>query len=404
MSVGSQAVRSHAWFQRNEARILTLDLMNDPKDYVMAIERYSCSVVSIIGWGRRVDRKDDYVVQQACELMDRAVHIQVPGAYWAETIPGLCYLPAWLYSLPTMLRFAGNIGRKYWYALSYEGAAAKESNFAKYLIAAQKEYGLTNGDVAGMTSNLIGGGVDTTSSTMITCILAMCAFPSIQWKAQEEIDRVVGHERSPAIADEPNLPYCAALLKETFRWRSVAILGGLPHAPIKDDVYRGYHIPAGTNITGNLWAIHRNPRDFPEPDVFKPERYLEGNRMPYPNERGHNAFGWGRRQCSGQPLAEQGLIMSLIRLLWAFHIEIGTDEHVWTNGKRNTDRQGRKVKPDIWAYTDGENTRPQPFPATFTPRSDRIRHVIKEEAKQAREELKIFDGETLLRMEDFAKA
>ena len=59
------------------------------------------------------------------------------------------------------------------------------------------------------------------------------------------------------------------------------------------------------------------------------------------------------------------------------------------------------VQPDIWAYTDGENTRPQPFPVKFTPRSERIREIILEEAKQAREELSIYDGETRLRVEDF---
>ena len=66
----------------------------------------------------------------------------------------------------------------------------------------------------------------------------------------------------------------------------------------------------------------------------------------------------------------------------------------------SVDRQGRKVKPDIWAYTDGENTRPQPFPAIFTSRSDRIRRILEEEARQAREELRVFDGETLVRKED----
>jgi len=95
--------------------------------------------------------------------------------------------------------------------------------------------------------------------------------------------------------------------------------------------------------------------------------------------------------------------MSLTRMLWAFHIEIGTDEQV-PKRTGDADQQGRKVKPDIWAYTDGENTRPQPFPATFTPRSDKIGQILEEEAKQAREELRIFDGETLLRVEDFEKA
>ena len=59
------------------------------------------------------------------------------------------------------------------------------------------------------------------------------------------------------------------------------------------------------------------------------------------------------------------------------------------------------MKLDIFAYTDGENTRPEPFRARFTPRSDKIRDVIMEEAKIAREDLKIYDGETYLRVEDF---
>ena len=160
--------------------------------------------------------------------------------------------------------------------------------------------------------------------------MGCCAFPDVQQEAQEEIDRVVGSERSPDWSDEEKLPYCAALFKETLRWRSVTILGGIPHAPIQDDVYEGYHIPAGTTMLQNLWAIHRNPRDFPDPDRFMPERFFEDHPMhrPYPNPRGHNAFGWSKRQCSGQPLAEQGLIMVIIKLLWAYKLRPGLDKDV----------------------------------------------------------------------------
>ena len=42
-------------------------------------------------------------------------------------------------------------------------------------------------------------------------------------------------------------------------------------------------------------AIHRHPRDFPDPDRFYPDRYLKENRLPYPNEKGYHTFGWGRR-------------------------------------------------------------------------------------------------------------
>lgn len=83
---------------------------------------------------------------------------------------------------------------------------------------------------------------------MLSFILACLAFPDAIKPAQAEIDNVVGHDRSPDWQDEDQLVYCKALVKEVLRWRSVAILGGLPHAPTKDDVYRGYFIPEGTRI------------------------------------------------------------------------------------------------------------------------------------------------------------
>jgi hypothetical protein len=62
--------------------------------------------------------------------------------------------------------------------------------------------------------------------------------------------------------------------------------------------------------------------------------------------------------------------------------------------------QGRETKLDIFAYTESENMRPEPFKARFIPRSEGIRRLIIEEAETAREALRPFDGETKVRMED----
>jgi len=213
----------------------------------MAIERYSCSVVSIIGWGRRISSKTDPIVERALEFMIQVAQIFVPGDYWMETIPLLQKLPPWIYMLPTALKGAGQAMNKYWYALSQEGAStSKEMCFSKYVLQHEKD--LRPEEIAQLTANLIGGGVDTTTSTMLSFILASIAFPEAIKPAQEEIDRVVGNERSPDWRDEDKLVYCKALVKEVLRWRSVAILGGLPHAPIQDDVYRGYSIPKDTSV------------------------------------------------------------------------------------------------------------------------------------------------------------
>lgn len=295
----------------------------------MNIERYSVSTTSIVGWGRRIDKKNDYVAQIALAVME-SVDWVIPGRYLLESLPWLDYLPSWIFSFPSMVRARSKVSMKYFYMLSQEAAAAKEPNFAQRLLKYQSESGLADLEISTLTANLIGGGVDTTSSTMISCILAMCKFPEVQRKAQAEIDAVVGKDRSPDWDDVlEKLPYMAAIVKEVLRWRTVTVLAGIPHASTVDFNYEGYLIPAGTPIIGNMWAIHRNPRDFPEPDVFHPERFLDTEyKRPYPNVRGSNPFGWGRRQCSGQPFAEQGLIFSLTRLIWAFNLLPGLDDQV----------------------------------------------------------------------------
>ena len=248
-AVGAQAVRSHRSFQSDESLVLLKDIYDNPEDFVMAIERYSCSVVSIIGWGRRIGRKDDPIVERALAVMHQAAQIFVPGDYWMEIIPLLQRFPRWLYALPSQLRSGRRAMAAYWYALSEEGAeTSKENCFSKVLMEDHSDGSLSKEEIGGLTSSLIGGGVDTTTSTMLSFILACIAFPDAIKPAREELKRVVGEDRLPTWDDEAELPYCKAMVKEVLRWRSVAILGGLPHAPTKDDIYRGYYIPAGTSI------------------------------------------------------------------------------------------------------------------------------------------------------------
>jgi cytochrome P450 len=196
------------------------------------------------------------------------------------------------------MKKSSKLSMRYFYMLSQESARLKKRSFSSQLLDAQDQEGISDLEVATLTANLIGGGVDTTSSTMISCILAMWAFPEVQRKAQGEIDAVVGHDRSPTWEDvEDKLPYMAALVQEVLRWRTVTILAGVPHASTVDYEYQGYLIPAGAPLISNMWAIHRNPRDFPDPDVVRPERFLKGElKRPYPNSKGSNPFGWGRRQ------------------------------------------------------------------------------------------------------------
>jgi len=102
--------------------------------------------------------------------------------------------------------------------------------------------------------SLYGGAADTTVSANASFFLLMSLYPEVQRKAQEEIDRVVGHDRLPNAQDRNHLPYVDAIMKEVMRLNPVAPLGepqceapldsltrvlALPHRLKEDDVYEG---------------------------------------------------------------------------------------------------------------------------------------------------------------------
>lgn len=80
----------------------------------------------------------------------------------------------------------------------------------------------------------------------------MCLNPSVQQKAQEELDREIGRDRLPGFADRDKLPYTEAIWKETLRWNTVAPLS-IPHAAQQDDEIEGYHIPKDAIVIPNTW-------------------------------------------------------------------------------------------------------------------------------------------------------
>ncbi|KAJ5669507.1 cytochrome P450 monooxygenase [Penicillium macrosclerotiorum] len=407
MGVGLQQVRNYRGFQNDESKVVALDLLQEPTQYVKHFERYATSVVSIIGFGRRVATFMDPIITEVIAVMQRAAELNVPGKTFPmlmESFPFLARFPNWMAPWKQGLGGGQGRGRPFFYALAEEAAQNPDADqcYAKKIFDEAPKHNLSRMEISSLSGNLFGAGSDTSSSTLVTFILACCAFPETLTKAWDELDRVVGPHRSPTFQDEPELPYVKAFMKEVLRWRSVAIIGGQPHAPIKDDRYKGWLIPKHTWVQGNVWAIHHHEREFPEPDRFNPDRYIQGSpdQRPFPNEKGYMTFGWGRRVCSGQGLAEQGTFITIARLLWGFRIE------------KALDFQGQEIPVDIFDFTatswpasdpssNGLNMRPNPFECRIAPRSPEIRTTIEKEGRLALQDLSSYEGETKYRMSTY---
>jgi cytochrome P450 len=77
------------------------------------------------------------------------------------------------------------------------------------------------------------------------------------------------------MADEPQLQYIRGVVKESLRFLPSSILGIVPHATTDDDTYEGFKLPAKTGVMINVWALNNDPKRYPNPRVFDPDRYKD---------------------------------------------------------------------------------------------------------------------------------
>jgi cytochrome P450 len=136
-------------------------------------------------------------------------------------------------------------------------------------------------------------GSDTTRGTLNVVLAAACAQPDWVKRAQAELDKVCGNaQRLPTFDDLGQLQYIQAVAKEALRWRPLVDVG-VNHMCTEDFQFEQYYFPKGTLFTWNAWAICQNPAEYPNPERFYPERYMDehvGDIL-----HGVWGFGAGRR-------------------------------------------------------------------------------------------------------------
>ena len=90
-------------------------------------------------------------------------------------------------------------------------------------------------------------------------------------KVQEEVDSVL-QGRTPAAADLARLPYCLQVFKEALRLYPPAY--AISRRALRDIEIDGYLIPKGTIMRARLWEGHKDPKTFPDPYAFRPDRFI----------------------------------------------------------------------------------------------------------------------------------
>jgi cytochrome P450 len=140
--------------------------------------------------------------------------------------------------------------------------------------------------------------------------------PEAERKLHQELDRVLDG-RVPTFADLLALPCAERVIKESLRLYPPA--WGLARTVIKEFELGGYRIPAGSNVVMSTWVVHRDPRYFPEPEKFDPDRWLPEKAQKLP-KFAYFPFGGGPRQCIGASFAmmEATLLLATIAQQFQF--------------------------------------------------------------------------------------
>ncbi|EMF16370.1 benzoate 4-monooxygenase cytochrome P450, partial [Sphaerulina musiva SO2202] len=130
-------------------------------------------------------------------------------------------------------------------------------------------------------------------------------------------------------------PYLIAVLNESLRYfppvptgfeRRISQPGG--------EVISGVFIPEGTAVQVSQWAAHHSEENFADPEVFVPERWLDGEDEKYEGDRrgAMQPFSFGPRNCLGKNLALAEMRLIMAKLLWTFDLELDPKSQDWIQG------------------------------------------------------------------------
>jgi len=168
------------------------------------------------------------------------------------------------------------------------------------------------------------GGVETAGTLLNWSILLMVLNPDVQVKVRQVIlDKMATNGLLPAM-ELKRLPYVKATMLEIFRVGNVVPVPS-PRSVTKDVKIRDYIIPKDTVLFYNLHAIYNDKSYWKDPEVFRPERFI--------NENGEidqlrsekildTVFGMGPRTCFGESIGLDSLFVFFTALIINFKFDV----------------------------------------------------------------------------------
>lgn len=194
--------------------------------------------------------------------------------------------------------------RKQTDALLYKQIAARRAepdtgrrDVLAMLLKARDEQGegLSDVELRDELVTALAAGHETTATALAWAFERLLLHPNALARLKQEVQNAGGKDAPPDKLAA--LPYMDAVIKEVMRLRPVIpMVGRVLQQPC---TLSGHDLPSGTAVAACIYLAQRNPEVYPDPDAFKPERFLEGQ----PDPTSYLPFGGGIRRCIGAAFA-----------------------------------------------------------------------------------------------------
>ncbi|KAK4479375.1 hypothetical protein RD792_014887 [Penstemon davidsonii] len=146
--------------------------------------------------------------------------------------------------------------------------------------------------------DVFSAGTDTSSTVLEWAMAELIRHPEVMRKLQLEVRGIVKDKHGITNNDMEKMCYLKAVMKETLRYHTpIPLL--VPRVATKDVKINGYDVSSGTMVMINAWAIGRDSDSWIEPEMFKPERFLNSSIDFKGLDFELIPFGAGRRGCPG---------------------------------------------------------------------------------------------------------
>lgn len=190
------------------------------------------------------------------------------------------------------------------------------------MLSAQDENGqpMTDAELHDEMLTLLFAGHETTATALAWALYWVHKLPQVREKLRQESDRLGDNPDPMAIY---KLPYLSAVCNETLRIYPVVPMafGRFTNSPIE---IMEQQYEANTLLTACIYLTHHREDLYPEPNQFKPERFIEHQYSPYE----FLPFGGGNRRCLGSALAQLEMKLVLATILSNYQLELAEDKPV----------------------------------------------------------------------------